>query len=89
MFSRVVYFANMFGMRSSGGSYEKLNEQFDLDTPFFQVCLKGVCKVKGMVGVSVFIYIFSCINDILDVGKGNVEAIFTIASFPLCYNQMH
>ncbi|XP_067295517.1 serine/threonine-protein kinase TAO3 isoform X2 [Pseudorasbora parva] len=37
MFSRVVYFANMFGMRSSGGSYEKLNEQFDLDTPFFQV----------------------------------------------------
>ncbi|KAA0716789.1 Serine/threonine-protein kinase TAO3 [Triplophysa tibetana] len=37
MFSRVVNFANMFGLRSSGGSYEKLNEQFDLDTPFFQV----------------------------------------------------
>ncbi|KAI4887578.1 hypothetical protein NFI96_029653 [Prochilodus magdalenae] len=37
MVSRVLYFAKMFGLRSSGGSYEKLNEHFDLDTPFFQV----------------------------------------------------
>ncbi|GAA6088499.1 serine/threonine-protein kinase TAO3 isoform X2 [Tachysurus ichikawai] len=37
MISHVLSFANMFGLRSSGGSYEKLNEHFDLNAPFFQV----------------------------------------------------
>ncbi|GAA6088501.1 serine/threonine-protein kinase TAO3 isoform X2 [Tachysurus ichikawai] len=36
MISHVLSFANMFGLRSSGGSYEKLNEHFDLNAPFFQ-----------------------------------------------------
>ncbi len=58
MFSRVVYFANMFGLRSSGGSYEKLNEQFDLDTPFFQVCLAAVCRSQGNGGLFRFSFLY-------------------------------
>lgn len=58
MFSRVVYFANMFGLRSSGGSYEKLNEQFDLDTPFFQVCLPGICRNQGNGGVFLISFLY-------------------------------
>lgn len=37
MILHALSFANMFGLRSSGGSYEKLNEHFDLNVPFFQV----------------------------------------------------
>ncbi|TTH54097.1 Serine/threonine-protein kinase TAO3 [Bagarius yarrelli] len=36
MISHVLSFANMFGLRNSVGSYEKLNEHLDLNAPFFQ-----------------------------------------------------
>lgn len=41
--------------------------------PSFRFVLKGFAKSREWWGFSVFIYIFSHISDILDVGEGSVE----------------